>query len=64
MSLYLALTFLVFAAGICILIVGMMRAPIGHEDQDGFHAMRPIKVARRAQPVAMPAHLHEMSAQT
>ena len=63
MSLTLALTFLVFASGICILIVGMMRAPVGYEDQDGFHAMRAVKLPK-PRTVLLPAHLHEMSGQT
>jgi hypothetical protein len=62
MSLALALTFLVFATGICILIVGMMRAPVGYEDQDGFHAMRAVKLPR-PRPVSLPARLHEMAGQ-
>ena len=55
MSLFLALTCLVFATGICVLIVGLMRAPVGHEDQDGFHAVRAVKLPR-PQPIALPAH--------
>jgi hypothetical protein len=65
MSLFLALTFLVFAAGICVLVVGMMRAPVGFEDQDGFHAMRAIKLPK-PQPVrlpVMPAEVHELAGQ-
>ena len=64
MSLFLALTAFVFASGICVLIVGLMRAPVGHEDEEGFHAVRPLKarVARPAAvPIALPAELHEMS---
>jgi hypothetical protein len=64
MSPILALTVLVFASGICILIVGMMRAPFGHEDENGFHAMRPVKAARPTPAtLALPVHIHEMSGQ-
>lgn len=57
MSLILSLLCLVFAAGICVLIVGLMTAPVGAEDDLGFHAVRPIKQARVA-PVEMPSGLH------
>lgn len=65
MSLWLSLTFLIFTSGICLLIVGLMRAPLGHEDENGFHpAMRPVKVSRPASapaPLALPVGLGEMS---
>jgi hypothetical protein len=66
MSLWLTLTCLLFTSGICVLIVGMMRAPIGYEDENGFHATtRPTKVASPAPvPVALPVRMHEMSGHT
>ncbi|MEO7413122.1 MAG: hypothetical protein ABIZ81_07180 [Opitutaceae bacterium] len=59
MSLLLACTFLIFAAGICILILGLINAPTGHEDQNGFHAMRPIRI-QRPTPLVRPAQLPEL----
>lgn len=68
MSFLLAFTLLVFATGTCVLIVGMLRAPTGYEDQNGFHpTMRPVKVARPASVVvsrALPVRMHEMSGRT
>jgi hypothetical protein len=65
MSFGFAFLVFVFASGICVLLVSLVRAPLGFEDQDGFHAVRPIAVTERSQPAAHEAStsLRELTSQ-
>lgn len=40
MSLTVALIFLFFACCLCVLLVRLTLAPIGYEDESGFHPLR------------------------
>jgi hypothetical protein len=63
MPLYLAFIAFIFASGICVLLVGLARAPIGYEDDNGFHALRPVKQPRLTS-MGAPTGLHEVSGRT
>lgn len=50
MSLGLALLIFIFASSICVVLVSLVRAPVGVENEEGFVPVRPIDPPRLSHP--------------